>query len=42
VPIVLQSEEYARIHGNDERISVENIERGTQMMLDIVRELVHQ
>jgi acetylornithine deacetylase/succinyl-diaminopimelate desuccinylase-like protein len=42
VPIVLQSEEYARIHGNDERISVENIERGTQMMLHIVRELVHQ
>jgi acetylornithine deacetylase/succinyl-diaminopimelate desuccinylase-like protein len=42
VPMVLPSEEYARIHGNDERISVENVERGTRMMLDIVRELVHR
>jgi acetylornithine deacetylase/succinyl-diaminopimelate desuccinylase-like protein len=40
--MVLPSEEYARIHGNDERISVENVERGTRMMLDIVRELVHR
>lgn len=42
VPMVLPSEEFARIHGNDERISVENIERGTRMMLEIVQELVHR
>jgi acetylornithine deacetylase/succinyl-diaminopimelate desuccinylase-like protein len=29
-----------RVHGNDERLSIENIRRGTVVMLDLVESLV--
>jgi acetylornithine deacetylase/succinyl-diaminopimelate desuccinylase-like protein len=38
-PFVLDAEEYRRIHGNDERVSVENVRAGarayTEMLLGI-------
>jgi acetylornithine deacetylase/succinyl-diaminopimelate desuccinylase-like protein len=38
-PFVLEAEEHRRIHGNDERISVENVRAGarayTEMLLGI-------
>ena len=33
-PFVIPSEDFAGIHGNDERISVENVRRGVQVMSD--------
>jgi acetylornithine deacetylase/succinyl-diaminopimelate desuccinylase-like protein len=41
-PIMLPLEEIMRVHGNDERISVENIRRGTRVMLDLVEQLVYE
>jgi len=38
-PIVVPLEDSAGVHGNDERVSVENVRRGVTMMLDIVRRL---
>lgn len=38
-PFVIPAEEGSGVHGNDERISVENLRRGTEMMLEIVRKL---
>lgn len=38
-PIVVPKEDAAGVHGNNERVSVENIRRGVTMMLDIVRRL---
>ena len=38
-PFVLDTTERRGIHGNNERISVENMERGTRVMIDLVREL---
>ncbi len=38
-PIVVPKEDAAGIHGNNERVSVENIRRGVTMMLDIVGRL---
>ena len=39
VPTIVPIEEFARIHGNDERISVENLKRGTRLMLEILQEV---
>ena len=36
-PFLIPAEEGSGVHGNDERISVENLRRGTALMLDIVR-----
>ncbi|MGD2070509.1 MAG: M20/M25/M40 family metallo-hydrolase [Gemmatimonadota bacterium] len=36
-PFVIPQEDEGGVHGNDERISVENIRRGTAMMLEILR-----
>lgn len=36
-PVVIPIEDEGTIHGNNERISVENVRRGTAMMLEIVR-----
>jgi acetylornithine deacetylase/succinyl-diaminopimelate desuccinylase-like protein len=36
-PVVIPIGDEGTIHGNDERISVENVRRGTAMMLEIVR-----
>jgi acetylornithine deacetylase/succinyl-diaminopimelate desuccinylase-like protein len=41
MPVMLPIEEIQRVHGNDERLSVENIRRGTAMMLEIVEQLVY-
>ena len=30
-----------QVHGNDERLSIENIRRGTLMMLELVERLVY-
>jgi acetylornithine deacetylase/succinyl-diaminopimelate desuccinylase-like protein len=38
-PIVVPLEDAGGVHGNNERVSVENIRRGVVMMLDIVRRL---
>lgn len=40
-PLVIPAEEQAGVHGNNERISVENLKRGVDMSLDIVRRVVH-
>jgi acetylornithine deacetylase/succinyl-diaminopimelate desuccinylase-like protein len=40
-PVVLPIEELARIHGNDERLSLENIQSGTRMILNVVSEMVY-
>lgn len=37
---LVPSEESARIHGNDERISLENLKLGTQLTLEVVQEVV--
>ena len=39
-PYVSGPSEMGRFHGNDERVSVENIHQGVEMMLEIVWELV--
>jgi acetylornithine deacetylase/succinyl-diaminopimelate desuccinylase-like protein len=39
VPIVLDREESARVHGVDERLSVENLERGIRATYDLAMEL---
>ena len=36
-PVVIPIEDEGTIHGNNERISVENVRRGTAMMLEIVQ-----
>jgi acetylornithine deacetylase/succinyl-diaminopimelate desuccinylase-like protein len=38
-PFVLDESEQERIHGNDERISVENVLRGARILEEIVRDL---
>lgn len=38
-PILIPAEDDAGVHGNNERISLENIRRGTRMMLEIVKEV---
>jgi acetylornithine deacetylase/succinyl-diaminopimelate desuccinylase-like protein len=40
-PVMLPIEEVQRVHGNDERLSIENIRRGTVMMLELVERLVY-
>jgi len=38
IPIVVpQQDSVGGVHGNDERVSVDNIRRGVAMMLEIVR-----
>jgi acetylornithine deacetylase/succinyl-diaminopimelate desuccinylase-like protein len=37
IPVVIPFEDEGTIHGNDERISVENMRRGVTMMLEIAR-----
>jgi len=39
-PILLPDSELERIHGNDERLSLENIRQGTRMIYNVVSELV--
>jgi acetylornithine deacetylase/succinyl-diaminopimelate desuccinylase-like protein len=38
-PVVLEPEDLDRVHGIDERISIDNLELGVKMAYDIVREL---
>jgi acetylornithine deacetylase/succinyl-diaminopimelate desuccinylase-like protein len=35
-PFVVPATDYAGVHGNDERISVENMRRGVVVLLDLV------
>lgn len=39
IPVLLHEEDYAGIHGHDERISLENIRLGTRLIFEIVRRL---
>ena len=41
VPIVVEESDRATVHGNSERISVENVRRGTRLLLEIVEEVVY-
>lgn len=36
-PFVIPATDYAGVHGNDERISVENMRRGVVVLLDLVQ-----
>jgi acetylornithine deacetylase/succinyl-diaminopimelate desuccinylase-like protein len=38
-PFVLVNSERRGVHGNNERISVENMEQGTRIMIDLLRTL---
>jgi acetylornithine deacetylase/succinyl-diaminopimelate desuccinylase-like protein len=38
----LSARELANVHGNDERISLENVRFGTRTMIEIVRKLATQ
>ncbi len=39
MPFLLVDEELRRIHGNDERISVENMERGPRILYEVIEKL---
>jgi acetylornithine deacetylase/succinyl-diaminopimelate desuccinylase-like protein len=41
-PLLIPASDRAAVHGNNERISVENVKRGVRMNLEIVRRLVHE
>jgi acetylornithine deacetylase/succinyl-diaminopimelate desuccinylase-like protein len=41
-PFLIPAAEESGVHGNNERISIENIKRGTQMMLEIVEQVAVQ
>jgi len=41
-PFVLPAGEARGVHGNDERISVENLQRGTEIMTDLLKRMTHQ
>ena len=36
-PFVVPDQDRRGVHGNDERISVENMQRGTRVMFDLIR-----
>jgi acetylornithine deacetylase/succinyl-diaminopimelate desuccinylase-like protein len=40
-PIVIPLEDLEGVHGNNERVSVENVRRGTGIMREIVERVVH-
>jgi acetylornithine deacetylase/succinyl-diaminopimelate desuccinylase-like protein len=39
IPVLLEQEDYASIHGHDERISLENVRLGTHVLFELVRRL---
>ena len=41
-PFLVPASEEGGVHGNNERISIENVRRGTAMMLELVREVAAQ
>jgi acetylornithine deacetylase/succinyl-diaminopimelate desuccinylase-like protein len=41
-PEVLTPDESNRIHGNDERVSVQNVRRGVRLVLEILEEVVYE
>ena len=41
-PLLVPGEDRAGVHGNNERISVENVKRGVRMNLEIVSQVVHE
>ena len=41
-PEILVPAESNRIHGNDERVSVQNVRRGVQLVLEILEEVVYE
>ena len=40
-PVVLSAEEGSGVHGNNEKISTDNVKLGTRLTLEILQELVH-
>ena len=41
-PFVLRTSEMRGVHGNDERVSIENLRRGTQVMIDLLQRMTQQ
>ena len=41
-PFVTPMQEFRGVHGNDERIAVGNLERGTAFLIDLLQEFVWQ
>lgn len=39
IPVLLEPEDYATIHGHNERLSLENVRLGTQILFELVRRL---
>jgi acetylornithine deacetylase/succinyl-diaminopimelate desuccinylase-like protein len=39
IPVLLEQEDYAGIHGHNERLSLENVRLGTQVLFELVRRL---
>lgn len=39
IPVLLEPEDYAGIHGHDERISLENVRLGTRLLWEVVQRL---
>ena len=39
IPVLLEPADYATIHGHDERLSLENIRLGTQVIFELVRRI---
>jgi acetylornithine deacetylase/succinyl-diaminopimelate desuccinylase-like protein len=42
IPVLLEQEDYASIHGHNERISLENVRLGTQVLFELVRRIAVQ
>lgn len=40
-PFLVPPADESSVHGNEERVSIENVRRGTRMMVEILRSLVH-
>ena len=39
IPVLLEQEDYATIHGHNERMSLENVRLGTQVLFELVRRI---
>jgi acetylornithine deacetylase/succinyl-diaminopimelate desuccinylase-like protein len=39
IPVLISEDELQRMHGIDERLSLENLERGTRILYEVVREM---
>jgi acetylornithine deacetylase/succinyl-diaminopimelate desuccinylase-like protein len=42
IPFLLTAEDYAGIHGHNERVSIENLHTGVQILYELTRRLATQ